>query len=517
MNPLDLHELKRQGYMMIDFLVDYYRNVANYPVLSQVQPGYLRELLPSSAPSKPEPFETLLKDVKDHIVPGITHWQSQNYFAHVPSSSSVAGFMGEMLSTGFGVVGFNWISSPAATETEIIVMDWLGQALKLPECFLFSSNVGGGGVMLGTTCEAILCTLVAARDDKLRHIGRENLDKLVVYGSDQAHFALQKATHIAGIHPENFRVIKTKKSSSFTMSPDSLLSAILHDLENGQVPCFLCATVGTTTTTSVDPIGPLCDVAKNYGIWVHVDAAYAGGALICPEFRHFINGVEGTNSFSFNAHQWLLTNETTCCLWVKKSSCLTNSLSTNPEYLRNKASESNQVIDYKDWQIALSRKFQSLKLWFVFRSYGLDNLRNFQRNHIKMAKTFEDLVKQDKRFEIFVPRYFSLVCFRVSPLAITNYKKPFCNGTHNNNVHDGELRGKIINDDDEHLVNEINSKLLDLVNDSGKVYMSHGKVEGAFVIRCAIGATLTEEQHVIVAWNIVKEYATSILSKLSKA
>ncbi|KAI9081631.1 hypothetical protein K1719_036367 [Acacia pycnantha] len=509
MNPLDLDEFKRQGYMMIDFLVDYHRNVANYPVLSQVPPGYLRKLLPSSAPSNPETFETILSDVKQHIVPGITHWQSPNYFAYFPSSSSIAGLMGEMLSTGFGVVGFNWISSPAATELESIVMDWLGQALNLPERFLFSSNVGGGGVMLGTTCEAILCTLVAARDEKLCYIGKENVKKLVVYGSDQTHCALQKAASVAGIHPENLKAIKTKKSSSFALSPYSLLAAILHDIENGLVPCFLCATVGTTTTAAVDPIGPLCDVAKDYGIWVHVDAAYAGGALICPEFRHFIDGVEGANSFSFNAHKWFLANVTSCCLWVKDSSCLTSSLSTNPYYLRNKASESNQVIDYKDWQIALSRKFQSLKLWFVLRTYGLDNLRNFLRNHVKMAKTFEDLVKKDKRFEIFVPRYFSLVCFRVSPLVITN--KSFNNST-NEEGHYYEFGGNIIIDDNKRLVNEVNRKLLDSINGSGKVYMTHGMVEGAFVIRCAIGATLTEEQHVIMAWNIVKEHATPILS-----
>ncbi|KAI9081661.1 hypothetical protein K1719_036397 [Acacia pycnantha] len=370
MNPLNLDEFKSQGYIMIDFLVDYHRNVANYPVLSQVQPGYLRKLLPSSAPS----------------------------------------LMGEMLSTGFGVVGFNWISSSAATELESIVMDWLGQALNLPEKFLFQ--------------------------------------EMNPSGKSQGH--------------------QTKKSRSFALSPYSLLAAILHDIENGLVPCFLCATVGTTTTAAVDPIGPLCDVAKDYGIWVHVDAAYAD------------------------------------------SSCLTSSLSTNPHYLRNKASESNQVIDYKDWQIALSRKFQSLKLWFVLHTYGLDNLRNFLRNHVKMAKTFEDLVKKDKRFEIFVPRYFSLVCFRVSPLVIT--KKCFCNGNNEEEDHYYEFGGKIINDDKKRLVNEVNRTLLDSINGSGKAYMTHGMVEGAFVIRCAIGATLTEEQHVIMAWNIVKEHATSILS-----
>ena len=279
-------------------------------------------------------------------------------------------------------------------------------------------------------------------------------------------FKLQCGTQyilIAGIHPENFRVIKTKKSSSFALSPDSLRSAIMKDIENRLVPCFLCATVGTTATAAVDPIGPLCDVAKDYGIWVHVDAAYAGGALICPELRHFLDGVEGASSLSFNAHKWFFTNLTTCCLWVKDSSCLTKSLSTNPQFLENKASESNQVVDYKDWQIALSRKFHSLKLWFVLRSYGLENLRSFLRNHIEMAKTFEELVKKDKRFEIVVPRHFSLVCFRVSPLVIIN-KKPFCIATTGDEDHYYELGGKIINDDMELGVNEVNRKLLDLIN-----------------------------------------------------
>ncbi|KAJ1429532.1 Pyridoxal-phosphate binding site [Sesbania bispinosa] len=500
MKPLDPEEFKRQGYMMIDFLADYYRNVGNYPVLSNVEPGYLRKRLPSSAPSCPESIESILDDVQQHIIPGITHWMSPNYYAYFPSSGSIAGFMGEMLSTGFSVVGFNWLSSPAATELETIVMDWLGQVLNLPKSFLFSGN--GGGVLLGTTCEAILCTLVAARDKTLSKVGRENIGKLVVYGSDQTHSSLQKAAQIAGIHPKNFRAIKTKRSNSFALSPDSLLSTILLDVENGLIPCFLCATVGTTAVGAIDPVGSLCNVAENYGIWVHVDAAYAGAACICPEFQYCIDGVEKASSFSFNAHKWFLTNLTCCCLWVKDHTALTKSLSTNPEFLKNTASESKQVIDYKDWQITLSRKFNSLKLWLVLRSYGVDNLRNFLRNHIQMAKTFEALVRTDKRFEIVVPPKFSLVCFRISPSAIA-----IANGLSIGS--EAYYNGKLMND--EYWVNEINRKLLDSINSSGYAYMTHGEVDGAFVIRCAIGATLTEEQHVIMAWKLVQEHANSLL------
>nr|KYP33767.1 Tyrosine/DOPA decarboxylase 2 [Cajanus cajan] len=496
--PLDSEEFKRQGYMMIDFLADYIGNIGKYPVLSKAEPGYLRKRLPACAPHGPEPIESILEDVQDHIIPGITHWQSPNYYGYFPSSGSIAGFMGEMLSTGFNVVGFNWMSSPSATELENIVMDWLGQELRLPKTFLFSGE--GGGVLLGTTCEAILCTLVAAREGKLSQFGKENIGKLVVYGSDQTHSALQKAAQIAGIPSENFRVIKTKRSNLFALTPDSLLSTILLDVEKGLIPCFLCATVGTTAIATIDPIGPLCNVAKEYGIWVHVDAAYAGSACICPEFRYCIDGVEEANSFSLNAHKWFLTNLACCCLWVKDRIALTKSLTVNPQFLRNKVSESKQVVDYKDWQIPLSRKFNALKLWLVLRSYGVENLRNFLRNHVKMAQTFEGLVRLDKRFEIVVPPKFSLVCFRIAPSAIINGVSNDTNECCN---------GKLIYD--EYRVNEVNRKLLDSINSSGDAFMTHGEVEGSFVIRCVIGATLTEEHHVIMTWKLVQEHANSIL------
>ncbi|XP_004295637.1 PREDICTED: tyrosine decarboxylase 2-like [Fragaria vesca subsp. vesca] len=428
---MDPEEFRRQGHVIIDFIADYYKNIEKYLVLSQVQPGYLKKLLPESAPYDPEPIETILQDVQDHIVPGITHWQSPSYFAYFPSSGSIAGFLGEMLSTGFNVVGFNWMSSPAATELESIVMDWLGDMLHLPKSFLFSGN--GGGVLQGTTCEAIVCTMAAARDQMLSRIGKDNIGKLV------------------------------------------------------------CATMGTTATTSVDPLRGLCDVAKDYDLWVHVDAAYAGSICIYPEFRHFIEGVEGANSFSFNAHKWFLTTLDCCCLWVKNPTALINSLSTNPEYLRNKASDSKQVVDYKDWQIALSRRFRALKLWLVLRSYGVANLRSFIRSHVKMAKIFEGLVRMDNRFEIVVPRNFAVVCFRISPSAIVSDDRSY-------------------NGEEYNMVNEINCKLLEAINASGSVFMTHAVVGGVYLLRCAVGATLTEEKHIVEAWKVVQGQAHAILS-----
>ncbi|GMI70666.1 aromatic aldehyde synthase [Hibiscus trionum] len=489
-NPLDPEEFRRQGHMIIDFLADYYKNIEEYPVLSQVEPGYLAKRLPTTAPYVAEPVETILKDVQQHIIPGLTHWQSPNYFAYFPSSGSVAGFLGEMLSTGFNVVGFNWISSPAATELESIVMDWFGQMLDLPRAFLFSGN--GGGVLQGTTCEAILCTVTAARDRMLLKVGRENIGKLVVYASDQTHSALAKAAKIAGIDPKNFRAIKTKRSAAFGLSPESLRHAISTDVKAGLIPLYLCATVGTTSTTAVDPLIPLCDVAKEYGMWVHVDAAYAGSACICPEFRPFIDGVEGADSFSLNAHKWFFTTLDCCCMWVKDPSSLIKSLSTNPEYLRNKASDSNQVVDYKDWQITLSRRFRAMKLWLVLRSYGVANLRNFLRSHVKMAKRFEELVTDDARFEVVVPRYFAMVCFRVSPSAL-----PFRD-----------------DDDDETHANEFNRKLLETMNAAGRIYVTHSQVDGIYMIRFAIGASLTEDKHVLMAWKVVQETVDAMLNTL---
>ncbi|MCL7041797.1 hypothetical protein MKW94_020327 [Papaver nudicaule] len=508
-NPLDPEEFRRQGHMIIDFLADYYRDVEKYPVRSQVEPGYLSKRLPETAPYNPESLETILQDVTTEIIPGLTHWQSPNYYAYFPSSGSVAGFLGEMLSTGFNVVGFNWMSSPAATELESIVMDWFGKMLNLPKSFLFSGT--GGGVLQGTTCEAILCTLTAARDRKLNKIGREHIGRLVVYGSDQTHCALQKAAQIAGINPKNFRAVKTFKANSFGLAAATLREVILEDIEAGLIPLFVCPTVGTTSSTAVDPIGPICEVAKEFGMWVHVDAAYAGSACICPEFRHFIDGVEEADSFSLNAHKWFFTTLDCCCLWVRDPSALVTALSTNPEYLRNKATESRQVVDYKDWQIALSRRFRSMKLWMVLRSYGVTNLRNFLRSHVKMAKTFEGLVGMDRRFEITTPRTFAMVCFRLLPPATI---KVCCdNGVHQNGNGVVALR-----DEDEKLVlaNKLNQVYLETVNATGSVYMTHAVVGGVYMIRFAVGSTLTEERHVVHAWKVLQEHADVILGKFKE-
>lgn len=486
---LDADEFRRQGHQVIDFIADYYARMGDYPVHPSVTPGFLRRQLPTDAPSRPErdAFSSALQDVRNLILPGMTHWQSPRHFAHFPASSSTVGALGEALTAGINVVPFTWAASPAATELEMVVVDWLGKALHLPESLLFAG--GGGGTLLGTSCEAILCVLVAARDRKLAEIGGKRISDLVVYCSDQTHFAFRKAARIAGIHRDHCREIQTSRDDMFALSPAELQAAMQADVDSGLVPLFLCATVGTTQTTAVDPIGELCAIAALHGVWVHVDAAYAGSALVCPEFCHVIAGVEAVDSFSMNAHKWLLANNDCCALWVKKPSALVAALGTEQEYiLKDAAAEGHDVVDYKDWTMTLTRRFRALKMWLVLRCYGIEGLRDHVRSHVRMAEAFENMVKADARFEVVTSRQFALVCFRLrSPEKFGGEKT----------------------------ANELNRRLLEEVNASSSgPYMSSAMVGGMYMLRCAVGSTLTEERHVREAWKVVQDRAASILRKM---
>ncbi|CAO2839809.1 unnamed protein product [Amaranthus hypochondriacus] len=480
LKAMDAEQLREYGHQMVDFVADYYKSIEDFPVLSQVQPGYLGKLIPDSPPIHPESLQDVLDDVKSKIFQGVTHWQSPGYFAYFPSNSSIAGFLGEMLSAGLNIVGFSWISCPAATELEVIVLDWLAKLLKLPDVFLSTGK--GGGVIQGTASEAVLVALLAARDKMLKLVGKDSLGKLVVYSADQTHASVKKACQIAGVHPENFRILKTNPLSSYALSPEVVSEAVSQDVASGLIPLLLCATIGTTSSTAVDPLPALGKIAKSNGIWFHVDAAYAGSACICPEYRHYLDGIEEADSFCMNAHKWFLTNFDCSALWVTDRAALIESLSTYPEYLRNKASETNTVVDYKDWQIPLGRRFRSLKLWMVLRLYGQEGLQAYIRNHISLAKRFEDLVRQDSRFEVVTPRTFALVCFRLLPP-----------------------------DDDESQCDKLNRDLLEAVNSTGKMFISHTVLSGKYTLRLAVGAPLTEKKHIDASWEIFQEKATILL------
>ncbi|KAK3138312.1 hypothetical protein QOZ80_5AG0367220 [Eleusine coracana subsp. coracana] len=506
--PLDADEFRRQGRLVVDFIAEYYDRIDDYPVRPAVSPGFLARQLPETAPSQPEhdALAAALRDVRDLILPGLTHWQSPHHFAHFAATASNVGALGEALAAGLNINPFTWAASPAATELEVVVTDWLGKALHVPENLLFSGG-GGGGTLLGTSCEAMLCTIVAARDRKLAEIGEERIGDLVVYCSDQTHFSFQKAARIAGIRKGNCRAVATSWETGFTLSPKALLAAVHADVAAGRVPLFLCATVGTTPTAAVDPVRELCAALSGAGhddVWVHVDAAYAGAACVCPEFRNVIEGVEAADSFSTNPHKWLLANMDCCALWVTRPHALTEALGTDHDVILKDGAADGEavVVDYKDWQVALSRRFRALKLWLVLRCHGVDGLRAFVRSHVRMAKAFEDMVRDDARFEVPVPRQFALVCFRLRPPALLlrlREKKQRC--------HD---------DDAGRVINELNRKLLEAVNATGRAYMSCAVVGGVYVLRCAIGNSLTEERHVQEAWRVVQEQATVILAVVKR-
>nr|CAB3461013.1 unnamed protein product [Digitaria exilis] len=499
--PLDADEFRRQGRLVVDFIADYHTRIDEYPVRPSVAPGFLARKLPETAPERPEPGDALaaaLRDVRDLILPGVTHWQSPRHFAHFAATASNVGALGEALAAGLNINPFTWAASPAATELEVVVTDWLGKALHLPEALLFCG--GGGGTLLGTSCEAMICTIVAARDRKLAEIGEERIGDLVVYCSDQTHFSFQKAARIAGIRRGNYREIPTSRESGFTLSPKALLAAVRADVAAGRIPLFLCATVGTTPTAAVDPIRELCAVVAGHDVWVHVDAAYAGAACVCPEFRHAIDGVESVDSFSTNPHKWLLANMDCCALWVRRPEALTSALGTDHDVILKDPSSSAQnghsnVVDYKDWQVALSRRFRALKLWLVLRCHGVEGLRSFVRSHVRMAVAFEAMVRGDARFEVPVPRRFALVCFRLRRRSIA-----------------GAVGEKRARDEVEEHNNELNRRLLEAVNATGRAYMSSAVVGGIYVLRCAIGNSLTEERHVQEAWAVVQEQATVVLA-----
>ncbi len=481
-------EFRRRGHEVIDLLADYMQSVQTLPVLPSVRPGDTSALLPDAAPDSPEPWEAILADIQRVVMPGLTHWQSPNFFAFFPANSSGPAILGDLLSTGLAVQGMLWQTSPACTEIETRVLDWLGRAIGLPESFLSPSGTGAG-VIQGTASEATLVALLAGRE-RIRRTSPT--PDLAAYTSTQAHSSVIKAAMIAGIarsadDKAHIRLIPT--DARFRLDPAALDHALREDLAAGRTPCCVVATVGTTGCGAFDPIDEIAAAIARaipdpaHRPWLHVDAAWAGAALICPEHRPLIRGIEHADSFCFNPHKWLLTNFDCDTMWVRDRRSLIAALSVTPEYLRNAASDSGAVIDYRDWQIPLGRRFRALKLWFVLRHYGLSGLRAHIREHVRLGEVFESLVRADERFEVSCPRSLSLICFR--------------------QVRDGS--GRPFPDPDA-----ANRALLDRINASGLAYLIHTVLPGAagapsrLVLRMAIGATLTAESNVRDAWSLIR-------------
>jgi aromatic-L-amino-acid decarboxylase len=462
-------EFRCHGHAVVDWIADYQSRVESFPVLSQVKPGAIRASLPANAPTQGEPFEALLKDVESLILPGVTHWQSPNFFAYFPCNASGPGILGDLISSGLGVQGMLWSTSPACTELETHVLDWLVPMLGLPERFL-SSNTGGG-VIQDTASSAALCALLAARERATSYTSnRKGCDgRIVAYASSQTHSSLEKAAMIAGIGVENLRLIEVDEN--FAMRPDALARQIDADKKAGLLPCFVCATVGTTSSNAMDPIAEVAQVCRQHNLWLHVDAAMSGTAALCPELRHLQNGVEFADSYSFNPHKWMFTTFDCDCFWVADRKALIKTLSILPEYLRNQATQSGAVIDYRDWHIQLGRRFRSLKLWFVIRHYGIEGLQHHIRRHVQLAQEFAGWVRNDTRFELAALAPLNLICFR----------------------HKGG--------------DTANQAIMERLNKSGDLFLTHTKLNGKFTLRLCVGQTNTQARHVEQAWKRICEEA----------
>jgi len=465
-------EFRRYGRAVVDWVAEYYEKVESLPVLSRVEPGQIRASLPPEPPMKGEPFEAMLRDVDRLILPGITHWQSPNFFAFFPANASGPSILGELLSAGLGVQGMLWATSPACTELETHVMDWLVEMLDLPRKFKSSST--GGGVIQDSASSASLCALLAAREKATKFNSNEKGcdGRLVAYVSTQTHSSIEKAVKIAGMGRQNLRFLEV--DDRFALRPDSLARQIQQDRRAGLVPCFVCATVGTTSSNAIDPLPEIGKICRQEGLWLHVDGAMAGTAAVCPEYRHIHAGLDLADSYCFNPHKWMFTNFDCDCFFVADRAALIHTLSILPEYLRNQATESGAVIDYRDWQIPLGRRFRSLKLWFVIRHYGVEGLRYHIRRHIDLAQKFARWIQEDGRFELVVPPPLNLVCFR----------------------HKG---GDVLN-----------QRLMERLNQSGRLYLTHTKLNDRFTLRLCVGQTHTEEEHVYRAWQMIQKTAAEL-------
>ena len=464
-------EFREYGRQVVDWIADYHERIESFPVLSPATPGSVRGALPDSPPERGAPFDAVLRDVDEIVLPGITHWQHPSFFAYFPATTSGPAILGDLLASGLGVQGMLWATSPAATELETHVLDWLARLLGLPERFLSSGD--GGAVIQHTASDSALVALVAAlhrvSGGATEHGGVAS-GRYAVYASSQTHSSVEKACRIAGLGSDALRKIDIDPAT-LAVNPTLLREAIEGDIERGITPALVVATIGTTSTGAIDPVREIGEIAGEHGAWLHVDGAWAGVAAVAPELRWINDGLELADSYDTNPHKWLLTNFDCSTFWVADRAALVGALSILPEYLRNSATESGAVIDYRDWHVPLGRRFRALKLWAVIRWYGAEGLREHVRHGVALAQEFASWVADDDRFELTAPHELALVTFRLR-------------------AGDDATRA-----------------LMDAANASGRMYLTHTVVDGKVVLRMAIGATLTEQRHVRAAWDLLQALA----------
>lgn len=459
-------DFRRFGNEIIDWIADYFEKLETLPVLSQNEPNELKNQLPKSAPEKGEDFADVIKDVEKLILPAVTHWNHPNFHGLFSTSTSSVGIFGDMLSSAFDMKAMLWRTSPASTELEPVVLDWLRQMMALPEDF--------SGIIYDTASISTLHAIAMAREKlnlnirELGMSGRTDLPLLRIYCSEQTHSSIDKAVILLGLGTRS--IVKIPTNERFEMDAEKLREAIADDKTAGFLPCCVVATIGTTSSSSVDPVEKIADICARNNIFLHVDTAYAGSAAIVPEFRHYFRGMERADSIVTNPHKWLFTPFDLSVLYVKDLDLLKKTFSLVAEYLKVAETVTNQM----DYGIQLGRRFRSLKLWFVMRYFGKEGLINRLREHCRLARLFANWVDESENFEMLAPVPFALVCFRACP----------------KNVDDLDI---------------FNEKMMNEINASGEAYLSHTKLNGKFTLRLSVGSIRVEERHLEKVWNLLKE------------
>ncbi len=471
---MDTDEFRRHAHAFVDWMADYLADVERYPVRAQVKPGAITAQLGAAPPEHGEPMEKIFADFTSVVLPGITHWQHPSFFAYFPANASPPSVLAEMLTATLGAQCMLWQTSPAATEMETRVLEWLRQMIGLPAGFT--------GVIQDSASGATLCAILTARERatgwRANDEGVDAVGPLRVYCSTETHSSIEKDVKIAGLGRQSLRKIPV--DGAFAMRADALEAAILEDRAAGATPACVVATLGTTGVGAVDPLGPIGQVCRRHGVFLHVDAAWAGSALVLPEHRWMLEGIEHADSFVFNPHKWLFTNFDCSAHFVRDPDALVRTLEILPTYLKTR--ERGHVIDYRDWSVPLGRRFRALKLWFVIRTYGVAGLRRMVAEHIELGRLAEEWIAAAPDFELMAPRSLALVNFRYHPRGVAD---------------PGEL-------------DRLNERLLETLNDSGELYLTQNRVGGAYAIRVSIGQTETRRRHVEAAWKKIQETARAL-------
>lgn len=455
-------EFRAYGHQLIDWLTEYRERIEDHPILATVEPGDISSMLPEHAPEQAEPFDALIRDLDRVVLPGVTHWQSPNWFAYFPANTSPPSVLAELVSAGLGLQGMLWSTSPVMTELESRVLDWLVELMGLPSSW--KSTGTGGGVIQMSASDSTHTAIVVARH-RLKAEG--HAEDMVVYASSEAHSSIEKGCTVAGVG----HCRKVAVDATFAMDAQALRGMVEADRAAGLIPIAVVSAIGTTATTAVDPLVAISDIASEHGMWHHVDAAYAGTAMLCSEFRVHQPDLDRVDSYTFNPHKWMMVNFDCNVLWVADRRALIDTLSVLPPYLRNTATEEGAVIDYRDWHVPLGRRFRALKLWWVIRAYGAEGLRSLVRTHVGLADDLAGRIVSDRRFALFAPHPFGLVCF-----------------TH--------VEG-----------NEATRGLASALNATGRVAITASEIDGTAFIRVVIGQTFTEQRHVDALWDMIDDLA----------